>query len=121
MKHLAFWDFDERFFFLSSGALFRLFAVLWLDSLLALFEFIVLLLFFFALSFGFPQLMVFQMQFLSMLRLLEANISAPFMQLLNNLKWLNLHFDTGLGSWLTCGKDVRGGVSQFSVYILYRT
>lgn len=41
----------------------------------------------------FPQLMIFQIQFLSTLRLLEANISKPFRDMLDKLKWLNLHFD----------------------------
>ncbi|CAN0418815.1 unnamed protein product, partial [Ectocarpus sp. 12 AP-2014] len=38
-------------------------------------------------------LMIFQIQFLSSLRLLEANITAPFRRMLDKLKWLNLHFD----------------------------
>lgn len=52
--------------------------------------------------------MIFQMQFLSLLRLLEANIGAPFAKLMNKLKWLNLHFDIDMGSsWLGCDRDVR--------------
>lgn len=45
-----------------------------------------------------PQL-IFQLQFLSSLRMLEANISGHFLGLLDKIKWLNLHFDAGLGIW----------------------
>ncbi|CAM9933272.1 unnamed protein product, partial [Sphacelaria rigidula] len=49
-------------------------------------------------------LMVFQMQFLSTLRLLEANISEPFMDMMKKLMWLNLHFDDNrFTAWLACG------------------
>lgn len=41
--------------------------------------------------------MIFQIQFLSSLRLLEANISKPFRDMLDKLKWLNLHFDIDWG------------------------
>lgn len=43
------------------------------------------------------QLLIFQIQFLSTLRLLEANISAPFRRMMDQLKWLNLHFRVDLG------------------------
>lgn len=43
------------------------------------------------------QLMIFQIQFLSSLRLLEANISKRFLDMLDSLKWLNLHFDVDWG------------------------
>lgn len=36
------------------------------------------------------------MQTVSLLRLLEANITKPFMSFLDSLKWLNLHFDVDL-------------------------
>lgn len=62
--------------------------------------------------------MVFQMQFLSTLRMLEANISAPFMKLLDNLKWLNLHFDTGLGAWLACGDEVEYFAARLFALVL---
>lgn len=41
--------------------------------------------------------MIFQIQFLSSLRLLEANISDPLRGLLDKIKWLNLHFDAESG------------------------
>lgn len=40
--------------------------------------------------------MIFQMQFVSLLRLLDTNISVPFMNFINDLKWLNLHFEIEL-------------------------
>eukprot|EP00903_Cladosiphon_okamuranus_P021845 g20085.t1 len=49
-------------------------------------------------------LMIFQMQFLSSLRLLEANISKPFRDMLDKLKWLNLHFDIDWG-FAGCEED----------------
>lgn len=54
------------------------------------------------------QLMIFQIQFLSVLRLVEANITAPFRHLLDHLKWLNLHFDIDLGIFSTCRGKVKG-------------
>lgn len=51
------------------------------------------------------QLMLFQIQFLSSLRLLEANISKPFRQMLDKLKWLNLHFDIDWG-FAGCDDDL---------------
>lgn len=49
--------------------------------------------------------MIFQIQFLSSLRLLEANISAPFRKLLDQLKWMNLHFDFDF-SFAGCDDEV---------------
>lgn len=37
------------------------------------------------------------MQFVSLLRLVESNFTEPFMKFLNNLKWLNLHFEWEIG------------------------
>lgn len=48
--------------------------------------------------------MVFQMQFVSLLRLMEANITEPFMHFLDSLKWLNLHFEVDL-SFFNCDSD----------------
>lgn len=53
-----------------------------------------------------PQLMVFQMQFVSLLRMMEANITTPFMNFLDNLKWMNLHFEVDI-SFLSCDEEVR--------------
>lgn len=53
-----------------------------------------------------PQLMIFQMQFLSTLRLLEANITTPFMNFIDSLKWMNLHFDVDI-SFFSCDEEVR--------------
>lgn len=49
--------------------------------------------------------MIFQMQFVSLLRLLEANITDPFMEFLDSLKWLNLHFDVEV-NFFSCGDEV---------------
>lgn len=54
--------------------------------------------------------MIFQMQFLSLLRLLEANISRPFERLMENLSWLNLHFSWKVGP-LAC--DEASGMAAF--------
>lgn len=52
-----------------------------------------------------PQLMVFQMQFVSLLRMMEANITTPFMNFLDSLKWMNLHFEVDI-SFLSCDDEV---------------
>ncbi|CAM9630710.1 unnamed protein product [Pylaiella littoralis] len=49
-------------------------------------------------------LMIFQMQFLSTLRLLEANITTPFMNFIDSLKWMNLHFDVDI-SFFSCDEE----------------
>ncbi|CAM9448605.1 unnamed protein product [Scytosiphon promiscuus] len=49
-------------------------------------------------------LMVFQMQFVSLLRLMEANITEPFMNFLDSLKWLNLHFEVDI-SFFNCNDE----------------
>ena len=50
--------------------------------------------------------MIFQMQFVSLLRLLEANITRPFMKFLDNMKWMNLHFEVDI-SFFNCDDEVR--------------
>ena len=52
------------------------------------------------------QLMVFQLQFVSLLRLMEANITTPFMDFLDSLKWMNLHFEVDV-SFFNCNDEVR--------------
>ncbi|CAN0071117.1 unnamed protein product, partial [Ectocarpus sp. 12 AP-2014] len=49
-------------------------------------------------------LMVFQMQFVSLLRMMEANITTPFMNFLDSLKWMNLHFEVDI-SFLSCDDE----------------
>ncbi|CAM9696266.1 unnamed protein product, partial [Ectocarpus sp. 4 AP-2014] len=49
-------------------------------------------------------LMVFQMQFVSLLRMMEANITTPFMHFLDSLKWMNLHFEVDV-SFLSCDDE----------------
>eukprot|EP00904_Undaria_pinnatifida_P005995 jgi/Undpi1/2525/HiC_scaffold_13.g05904.m1 len=49
-------------------------------------------------------LMIFQMQFVSLLRLLEANITKPFMKFLDNMKWMNLHFEVDI-SFFNCNDE----------------
>ena len=49
--------------------------------------------------------MIFQIQFLSLLRLLEANITEPFMNFLDSVKWLNLHFEVEV-SFFQCNDEV---------------
>ena len=49
--------------------------------------------------------MIFQMQFVSLLRLLEANITKPFMKFLDNMKWMNLHFEVDI-SFFNCNDEV---------------
>lgn len=50
--------------------------------------------------------MLFQMQFVGLLRLLEANITVPFMNFLDSLKWMNLHFEVDI-SFFNCDDEVR--------------
>lgn len=50
--------------------------------------------------------MLFQMQFVGLLRLLEANITVPFMNFLDSLKWMNLHFEVDI-SFFNCDNEVR--------------
>ena len=58
---------------------------------------------------GFPlQLMILQIQFVSLLRLLEANITEPFMDFLDSIKWLNLHFEVDV-RFLKCNDEVTRG------------
>lgn len=50
------------------------------------------------------QLIVFQVQFLSTLHLVDANTSTAFDGLLNELKWLNLHLSPDVGT-MGCGNE----------------
>lgn len=50
--------------------------------------------------------MIFQLQFVSLLRLMEANITEPFMDFLDSLKWMNLHFEVDI-SFFNCSDEVQ--------------
>lgn len=50
--------------------------------------------------------MIFQLQFVSLLRMMEANITTPFMDFLDSLKWMNLHFEVDI-SFFNCDDEVR--------------
>ncbi|CAN0202052.1 unnamed protein product, partial [Ectocarpus sp. 13 AM-2016] len=71
-------------------------------------------------------LMIFQIQFLSSLRLLEANITAPFRRMLDQLKWLNLHFDVDFVGFPGCdgedsftGAEDDNGVWVFNTFAVF--
>lgn len=49
---------------------------------------------------------------------MEANITAPFMQFLDNLKWLNLHFEVDV-SFFSCTDEVKTmRVATFVVHLV---